>query len=181
MLIAALLLLAGAQDAPAAAKPEQDADGTRRWSILVDPCASARTGPEQIVVCGDVASNPRLPLPAERGPPDHPMPSNPDLSGAGALAATNAPCGTRMGGCATGIDLFGGGTALVRLVGKVIDPDSCCERPGEATNPVMLVGDAVSAVGKVFKKKPDKSKRVPIVLDEPGGTAPVAPGAAHTP
>jgi hypothetical protein len=180
MLTALLLLLAGMQDVPAGV--QQDADGTQRWSILADPCAAARGGPDEIVVCGQgAAANPRLPLPEERGPPDRPSPSNPDRTGRGALAVSSAPCATRSEGCTTGVDILGGGTFLVRSVGKLIDPDSCCDEPGEATNPVGLVNDVGSVIKRTFEKKPDKSKRVPIPLDasplplpapEPEATAP---------
>jgi len=178
MFLAALLLLAAPQDATVA-RPAQAADGSQRWSILVDPCASAQRGQDDIVVCGQDVESPRIPLPDERGPPDRAMPSNPDVSGAGALAATRAPCATLSQGCTTGVDLFGGGTALVRLIGKVIDPESCCERPGEATNPAMLVGDVAKGIGKVFRKKPDKSNRVSIPLDDPApASAPSKVGPA---
>lgn len=172
MIFATLLALAAVQDAPppdtdaSVAAPETAADGSQRWSVLADPCASARQGTKEIVVCGQVAEQPRLPIPGERGPPDRPVPSNPDISGSGALAATGAPCATLSQGCTTGVDLFGGGTALVRLVGKLIDPGSCCEDPGEATNVIGLVRDGARAVGRVGKKKPDKSKRIPILLDD---------------
>lgn len=167
MFIALMLMIAGTQEVPASGV-QQDADGTQRWSILADPCAAARGGPNEIVVCGQgAAGEPRLPLPEERGPPDRPIPSNPDLSGTGALNVSVDPCATRSEGCTTGIDLLGGGTFLVRAVGKVIDPDSCCEEPGEATNPIRLVSDLGSVVKRTFKKKPDKSKRVPIDLDDP--------------
>jgi hypothetical protein len=162
--------LAAPQETPAAAKPVAE-----RWSILVDPCAGAR--PDEILVCGKGEQSQRLPLPEERGPPDRPMPSNPDVSGAGALAAASAPCATRSEGCTTGVDLFGGGTFLVRAIGKVIDPNSCCEEPGEATNAVKLVSDAGKGVGRLFKKKPDKSNRVPIPLDDLPPPAPT-PGQA---
>lgn len=180
MFVATVLMLA-AQDAPppantapsvpagsTVASPAVDASGGQSWSILVDPCAAVTGNPakDEIVVCGSAAADsPRLPLPAERGPPDRPMPSNPDLSGSGALAATGAPCATLSQGCTVGMDLFGGGTALVRLIGKVVDPDSCCEAPGEATDPGRLVGDVISGVGGLFRRKPDKSKRIPIPLD----------------
>lgn len=166
MLLATLLVLA-AQDATLA-KPETKADGTQRWSILAEPCPPPPEGSDQIVVCGSGVPNaPRLPLPEERGPPDHPVASNPDLSGSGALAAVGSPCATLSQGCATGVDLFSAGTFAVRAIGKLIDPDSCCEEPGEATNIGLLVRDAVKAAGRVGRRKPDKSKRVPIPLDDP--------------
>lgn len=175
MMIAALLMLAGAQDAAPAppdegtvAKPIRAADGTQRWSILADSCAPAR-GDGEILVCGsaEAANVPRLPLPGERGPPDRAMPSNPEVSGMGALAVSGAPCATLSQGCTTGVDIFGGGTFLVRAIGKLIDKDSCCEEPGEATSVGLLIRDTVSAAKKVGRKKPDKSNRVPIPLDDP--------------
>ena len=180
MLLAMSLALAGPQDVPAA-QPRQDASGTQRWSILADPCASART-PDEIVVCGQGAQPaPRLPLPEERGPPDRPMPSNPDVSGIGALNATVAPCVTRSEGCTTGINLLGGGTFLVRGIGKLINPDSCCEEPGEATNPVALINDIGGVFKRSFRKKPDKSRRVAIPLDDLPPPVAGAPGEVLIP
>ncbi len=165
MLIVASLMLAVPQEAPAA-PPAQDAGASQRWSILADPCAGARTA-DEIVVCGQGASpEPRLPLPAERGPPDHPAPSNPDLSGMGALAASVPPCATRSEGCTTGVDLIGGGTFLVRAVEKLVDSESCCDSPGEATNPIALADEIGGIFKRTFKKKPDKSNRVAIPLDD---------------
>jgi hypothetical protein len=165
MLLMVFALIA-AQDVPGTQNaPKQEADGRQSWSILNDPCASARTR-DEIVVCGKGAETvPRLPLPEERGPPDRPMPSNPDVTGIGALNASVAPCATRSEGCTTGINILGGGTFLVRGIGKLIDPNSCCEEPGEATNPIKLVGDAIGGVGRAFRKKPDKSGRVAIDID----------------
>jgi hypothetical protein len=160
MLLATLLALA-AQDA-SVARPETAADGTKRWSILIQDCPPPPEG--QIVVCG---SNAAPPLPFPDTPPDRPVPSNPNLSGSGALAATVSPCATRSEGCTTGVDLFGMATFAVRAVGKLIDPGSCCEEPGEATNPALLVKDAVRAAKRVGRKKPDKSMRVPIPMDDP--------------
>lgn len=180
MIFATLLILAVqeapvAQDPPGSAvqgtsvtEPASTANGGQRWSILADPCAADRAGPNQIVVCGkSAAESPRLPLPDERGPPDRPMPSNPDLSGMGALNAASTPCAAQIGGCQVGVDIFGGGTFLVRAVGKLIDPNSCCEEPGESRNFGKLIGDVAKGVGKPFKKKVDKSGRVPIPLDDP--------------
>ena len=165
MLLAMMLGLAGVQDVPAA-QVQTKADGTQRWSILADPCAGKPAAADEILVCGEGEASQRLPL-ADSAPPDRPMPGNPDRSGIGALALTDAPCATRSEGCTTGIDLFGGGTFLIRAVGKLIDPDSCCEEPGESRNFFKLAGDVGSAVGKAFKKKPDKSNRIPIALDDP--------------
>ncbi|RYD65797.1 MAG: hypothetical protein EOP58_06750 [Sphingomonadales bacterium] len=173
-MFALLLTLTVPQDVPASpsvegtdvARPARDADGTQRWSLMSDPCASARVEGE-VVVCGasTAAESPRLPLPGERGPPDRPMPSNPDVTGIGALAASTPPCATRSEGCTTGVDIFGGATFLVRAIGKVIDKDSCCEEPGEATN----FGGLLRDIGKTFhkKEKVDKSNRVPIPLNDP--------------
>src|SRR5687768_14770392 len=104
MLLAALLAVSAPQDATIA-KPEQAADGAQRWSILVEPCARDTERLDEVLICGKSPA-PRLPLPAERGPPDRPMPSNPYLTGSGALAAASPPCATLSQGCTTGIDLF---------------------------------------------------------------------------
>lgn len=175
MLLAALLILAQevppappeaspATSAPSVPAPAATASASappKVWSIKADPCASARTGTADIVVCGKIAPSPRLPLPDERGPPDHPAPSNPYMNGTGALAAAEPVCAATIGGCPGGVDLFGGATFLVRAVGKAIDPNSCCDEPGEATNPAMLIRD----IARVFKKK-DKRPRIPIPLDD---------------
>lgn len=154
MIALLIALQTAAVPLPSASVPPQRIDLTN---------CPAGTG-DDITVCGR-RDNQRLPLPDERGPPDRPVPSNPDITGMGALVASDPVCAARQGGCQVGVDIFGMGTALVRLVGKAIDPDSCCERPGEATNVAMLVGDAVKDVGKAFRKKPDKSQRVPIDLN----------------
>lgn len=196
MLVATLLWIALAQDAGAVRAQDPvagttattdttdgaagAADGSRRWSILAEPCATARTIEDDgIIVCGDAESLARLPIPGERTPPDRPMPSNPDRSGTGALAAAAAPCATLSGGCPVGIDLFGGATALVRGVGKLIDPDSCCEAPGEATSLGMLVDD----IGGLFKRafggnRRAEGERVAIDLDAappPSASVPILP------
>lgn len=185
MLLAVMLLgmpLQDAQARPATSAtvdaPEQAANGAQRWSVLADPCASAQTGGDQIVVCGKGEQAPRLPLPGERGPPDRPMPSNPDRTGIGALNVVETPCAARVGGCQVGVDLFGGATALVRGVGKIIDPNSCCEDPGESRNFIKLVSDAGKGIGRAFRKKPDKSNRVPIDLSDP---VPFRPSPAAPP
>ena len=107
MLLAALLAVSVPQDAaPAGAtvtRPEQTADGTQRWSILVEPCARDTVRMDEVLICGKSPA-PRLPLPLERGPRDRPMPSNPNLDGMGALAAASSPCATESRGCTVGLD-----------------------------------------------------------------------------
>lgn len=142
-----------------AAPPE----GATSWSVLAEPCSSARSGAEDIVVCGRVAPTPRLPLPADREPPDRPMPSNPDVTGIGALRAAAAPCATRSEGCTVGLNLIGPAVTLVRGVGKILSPESCCEEPGEATDGGLLLRDIARGVKKVTRKK-DKRERIPIEL-----------------
>lgn len=152
---------------PAAAtvtRPDRLSDGTQRWSILASPCAAPAT-PDEVVVCGRPDKAMRLPLPDERGAPDRPMPSNPNLTGTGALAAERSPCAVRAGGCQVGVDIFGAGTALIRLVGVAIDPNSCCDAPGDATNPFKLVGDIARGAGR-SRRKPVRTDRVPIPLDD---------------
>lgn len=150
MLSPLLLILAQATPAPT----------PQRIDILTKQCPDP-TG-DEVVVCGkaDVA---RLPLPEERGPPDRPVPSNPDLAPTTALAAAAPPCATLQGGCQVGVDIFGMGTAAVRLLGKLVSPNSCCDEPGQSTNPAMLIRNMLGGL----KKKPDKSNRVAIDLDAP--------------
>ena len=163
-----MILLAFALQAAAA----QAAPTPQRWSILApvadEPCAR-RPGKDadghDIVVCGNPLPSQKLPYP-EQVVPDRPQPSNPDLSGRGALAAGGTPCSTHMGGCTVGIDLFGAGTALVRLAQKAVAPGSCCEDPGEGTNPGLLIKDVAGGIGRAFRKKSDTSNRVAIPLDD---------------
>ncbi len=169
-MVALLLLLAGQAATPARPIPSPP----ERISILVDPCASQRrhSQDDEILVCGEAARTPRIPLPSERTPPDRPLPSNPYADGRGAMVAAADPCATRSEGCTTGVDIFGAGTFLVRAVGKVIDPNSCCEEPGEATNVFKLLGDVVRGV-KGKPSKEERGKRIAIPLD-PAVPLPVA-------
>jgi len=148
-----------------------------RFSILAPPPAACRSpGPasEDIVVCAS-AESARLPLPEERGPPRRPLAANPYLDGRGAMAMDATPCAATQRGCQVGVDVFGAGTAAVRLIQKLVAPDSCCEAPGEATDAFALVGDAVGGVGRMFAKKPDKSNRVAIDLSAPPPAGRVMP------
>ncbi|WP_242096313.1 MULTISPECIES: hypothetical protein [unclassified Sphingomonas] len=135
MIGAALLILA--QTAPAAAAPE-------RFSILVDPCASANDDKgKDIVVCGRTdAITPRLPLRDFRGPPDHAVPSNPDLKASVALDGPSArgECGAY-------------GEACPVAMGGYVLP--------------AIIGGAVDGVKRAFAKHPDKTGRVPIDLGDP--------------
>ncbi|QNQ08125.1 hypothetical protein [Sphingomonas alpina] len=136
MILLALLL----QASPVADKPPAS-DAPQRWSILVpvtnEPCRPAAQG-DDILVCADPLPSQRLPLPDEVIP-DGPRPSNPNRTGAGALAASATPCATRMGGCTVGF-----GPPIVPIVKG-------------------LVGLAEGAL----TKKPDKAGRVTIPLDDP--------------
>lgn len=108
-------------------------------------------------------------------PIDQPAGTNPDTNGVGAMNAEATPCSARQGGCQIGVDLFGGGTAAVRLIQKIVAPSSCCEAPGEATDIGLLAKDVAGAVrkgvGKAFRKKPDTSNRVAIDLAAPSPRA----------
>ncbi|MES2420941.1 MAG: hypothetical protein V4595_06520 [Pseudomonadota bacterium] len=134
VLLSALLQAASAPVAPPV--PE-------RFSILVDPCATQTKDGNEIVVCGGPAANsPRLPLPDERGPPDHAVASNPNLSAVRALDLSDTPCAARQGGCQVGF-------------GPPIAP---------------IAKAAVGLIKGALAKKPDKTGRVPIDLDGPVGT-----------
>jgi hypothetical protein len=130
---AALLLLA--QAAPAT--PE-------RFSILVDPCASASDDKgTDIIVCGRPEKiSPRLPLRDFRGVPDRPMPSNPDMLAS--VALNGKPVGNECGAYGEDCPIGLGGY----LLPKVVD-------------------GAVGLVKSALAKKPDKRGRVPILLDDP--------------
>jgi len=157
MLIVALLLQAAAPAVPAA------------HSILVpvgdQPCVR-KSSDNEVVVCADPLPAQALPLPDEAVSPG-PRPVNRDMTGIGALRAEGAPCGATTLGCTTGVNVFGMATALVRGVQKVIAPGSCCEEPDEGTDHFRLAGDIINGVGKAGKRKPEKTKRVAIDLDEP--------------
>lgn len=164
-----LLLLLAAQSASPAASP---AAAPTSFSILQpvpdEPCVrrgAKDSNPEDIVVCGQPLPSQALPYPNEVVL-DQPRPSNPDLRGTGALALESTPCAGRSGGCGSGLDLLGAGTAVVRLVQKAVAPSSCCEEHSEGTNPFLLGRDAVRGVKHAFRKKPDKSRRVSIPLDD---------------
>ncbi|MEG8040676.1 hypothetical protein QP166_15510 [Sphingomonas sp. LR60] len=157
MLIVAFLLQAAAPSVP------------DRHSVLVpvasQPCVR-KDDAEEVVVCADPLPAQVLPLPSE-AISTRSVPVNRDMTGVGALNAAQAPCATIVGGCNTGLNILGMGVAAVRGVQKLVAPGSCCEREGEATNPFMLVGDAVKGVAKAGKQKPDRTKRVAIDLEDP--------------
>lgn len=99
MILLALLLQAAPAAPPvtraSAAPPE-------RFSILADPCAQIERDGRDVVVCGtDPAATRRLPYPDEIVP-DHGVPSNPERSGVGALAAEATPCAATQWGCPSG-------------------------------------------------------------------------------
>ncbi len=164
MTILALLLAAQAVAVPAMPLPAAPTPSGPPQRIFLSNCPTGSDG--EIVVCA-ASDKPRLPLPDERGPPDRPMPSNPELSATAALAEAGPNCAAVQGGCQVGVDVFGAGTAAIRLIGKLIDPDSCCERAGESTDPGMLIGDAIGGIKRAFGRKPDKSGRIAISLDDP--------------
>lgn len=139
ILLALLQAAAAPQAHPPVAPPVP-----QRFSILADPCARTSDDGRDIVVCGSTAAgSPRLPLPDERGPPDRPVASNPNLSAVRALDLEATPCAATQWGCQVG---FG--------------------------PPIMPIAKAaVGAVKNMLAKKPDKSGRVPILLDDPASTA----------
>lgn len=71
---------------------------------------------DDVVVCATDLPDQTVPLPLEYTYTT-PRPSNPDLSGTGALAASVTPCAATQTGCPTGLDvmplLFKGAAALV--------------------------------------------------------------------
>jgi len=152
MILAALVLQSATASAtPIVAPPPQS------WSILTPP-ACPGSSPTEVVVCGTNGTPaPRLPLPDERLPQDRPR----QPTGDPRAALDNAGPVCPPGGC-TGVDLLTVPVVLIRGIGALIDPHSCCEN-GEGKDPMALLRD----VGRKFRKKPDRANRVSIVLDEP--------------
>lgn len=117
-----------------------------RFSILAPvaaqkcPPRSVKQGEEgEVVVCATDLPDQTVPFPQEyiySGP----RPSNPDLSGTGAMAATGTPCAASQSGCQVGFGQPIVAAAVNGLVG--------------------LVKDATA-------RKPDKRGRVPIDISEP--------------
>jgi hypothetical protein len=146
-MILALLLMAqatSAQAAPQAAAPKAQA-APERFSVLADPappCPETRDEKGDIVVCAVNNQQQRLPLPDD-APPEGPTPSNPYQTGTGALNAAATPCPIS---------------------------HSCIVGFGPPIGP--MVKGAVDLAKKAFAKKPDKTGRVAIDLDdEPVSTA----------
>ena len=122
------------------------------FSILVDPCASTQDHGRDIVVCGHPdAIGPRMPLRDDRGPPDHPVPVNPEATGAGALAAEGTPCAAHIGGCQVA---FG-----QPVVAKALE----------------LAGYGLKGLKDSRQRHRDGNRRVTIDLDGP--PAPIPAGA----
>jgi len=126
--------------APAAAVPQASAaDTPERFSILV-PVANEscvrHVDGKDIVVCGNPLPSQTLPYPEEIVP-DSPVPSNPYKSGTGALAAESTPCPISRS-CVVGF-----GPPLV-----------------------PMIKGAADLAKKAFAKKPDKTGRVAIPLDD---------------
>ncbi|MGA1798056.1 hypothetical protein VH567_04665 [Sphingomonas sp. 4RDLI-65] len=141
LVLSALLQSAATTPAPTAAPAP--APVPQRFSILVDPCATTSKDGNEIVVCGAPATgSPRLPMRDDRGPPDHPVASNPELSAVRALSLEGTPCAASQWGCQVG-------------VGPPIMP---------------IAKAAVGLVKSALAKKPDKTGRVPIDLDGPVGS-----------
>jgi hypothetical protein len=172
-----LLIALAVQAATAAPLATPPADVPERISILVpvtdERCV--RHPGDDVVVCANALPAQALPLPAE-AVSDKPVPINGYLTGRGALNAEGAPCAAVQRGCTTGVDMIGGGVALIRGIQKLVAPNSCCEEPGESTSGGQLARDVVGGVGRLFRGKPDKSGRVAIPLDDaPPATSRVLP------
>lgn len=138
MIALVLLAQAAAAEVPAAAPA---APAPQRWSILV-PVPAERCKPRapeaDVVVCAGALPSQRLPYPDDV-PSDRPRPSNPNLTGLGALAALPTPCAVRTEGCQVGF-----GPPILPIAKWLID-----------------------RVGEAVKAKPGKGQRVPILLDDP--------------
>ncbi|WP_322964278.1 hypothetical protein [Sphingomonas fuzhouensis] len=129
------LLLIALQAVPAAPSP-----GNERVSILLPDCPASEEAKQDVVVCGRRPGSDREPE-LRNEPSDRPIPSNPEMTGIGALRA-GPPCGATQWGCMSQLDL---------------------KRPA-----LMLANEARIGLSTLFDKARDKSKRVPIALDGPG-------------
>ena len=137
-IILSALLQASATTAAPAAPPVPE-----RYSILVAPCATQTKDGNEVVVCGKSATTtPRLPMRDDRGPSDHAVASNPNLTAVRALELSDTPCAARQGGCQVGF-------------GPPIAP---------------IAKAAVGLIKSALAKKPDKRGRVPIDFDGPVGS-----------
>lgn len=122
--------------APVAAKssPAQQAmvDYKRNFGPVPLPAPCQRPKDNEVVVCGiggRGGSPDRLPLPEERGPPDHPRLAvgeiRPDMSPPlGMASCASQDPGTR---CGSGVDLIGAAVAGVRLVRALVDREGASD------------------------------------------------------
>lgn len=134
-----LLILALQAAATPAAAPQPAPNTPERFSILVpvgNEPCVRHVDGKDIVVCGNPLPSQTLPYPEEIVP-DGPAPSNPYKSGAGALAAQSTPCSISRN-CIVGF-----GPPLV-----------------------PMIKGAADLAKKAFAKKPDKTGRVAIPLDD---------------
>jgi len=114
-------------------------DVPQRFSILSAPQCVKEAPDSDIIVCANAQTDsPRLPLRDDRGPPDRPIPSNPNLTGVGALAATATPCAATQWGCQVGF-------------GPPIAP---------------IINGAVGLAKSALARKPDRTGRIAIPLDD---------------
>ena len=110
------------------------------WLLILAPVADEpcvrQPSDSDATVCANPLPSQKLPYPDEVVP-DGPTPSNPLKSGTGALAAQATPCPISRN-CVVGF-----GPPIVPIIAGI-----------------------ANAVGDAFKKKPDKTGRVPIPLDD---------------
>lgn len=130
------LLLVALQAVPAAPSP-----GHERVSILLPDCPASADAKQDVVVCGRRPGSDRAPE-LRDAPSDRPMPSNPAMTGIGALRAESTPCAATQWGCSSQLNLV--------------------------APALMLANEARVGLSRLFDKARDKSNRVPIALDGPG-------------
>ncbi|WP_343525840.1 hypothetical protein [Sphingomonas sp.] len=133
----------------ASTPPTRTPEGGERFSILArDPCPPSAGSAADIVVCGRRQADDRLTLNKDE-PPAGPAPSNPEMTGIGALRASSTPCAARIGGCQVGFNLL--------------------------APALLLANEARIGISKLVDKARDKSNRVPIALDGPGPSGHLEP------
>jgi hypothetical protein len=97
---------------------------------LAKPCV--RPKDNEVVVCGiggRGGSPDRLPLPDERGPPDHARTALNEPARADASPVNTGSCGTQDQGahCAGGFNIIGAALAGVQIVRALVDPEGASD------------------------------------------------------
>ncbi|WP_404710773.1 hypothetical protein [Sphingomonas sp. MMS24-J13] len=141
--LATLLLLSGPASAEPAGPPapvvvkvtaaqQAMANYRRNFAAVPLPQPCVRPKGNEVVVCGvggRGGSADRLPLPDERGPPDHARTALNEPAPADASPVRTGSCGTQDQGehCVGGISIVGAALAGVQIVRALVDPEGASD------------------------------------------------------